>query len=369
MTPLDGASALHTLLSPDGYYLYLNVPRPPPPPPGSATAARYRAGGGNGGGDADDVDDGGVDVDLVRKHYRRLSLRHHPDRRTGDAETFRVLNRAKRVLTNPKLRRQYDLLGLDLDDEDDDGDHRGGVDGDEDKKNGGGEGDEAGRGEPDNVVSHMASATLATILQVAIRTLMMGAVATFVSRFKITVALASCALLFISYRVRDQIIKTPGIEAGNREIVSPLIICAGIVTMHRGGTWGAIDATAADYEGATPWSWTYWLGESLVMAVFLSNSFPQQNNKVASSVGFLLLSVLISLILRGKFWRYALLVGLEAAAAFSAMLIFPVMEMILEEVVNEKMRKVGEKVRAHAKRAETYAREEAKSKTEGSMSR
>jgi curved DNA-binding protein CbpA len=134
------SAALVQLLSPDGYYTYLNVQR--------ATE--------------------GVELDeeQIKKNYRKLSLKHHPDRPTGDAHCFRVLNRAQKVLLHPKLRQQYDLLGIDLEEDD------------EDKPDNEEEGDTIPASEPsssssssaESIISHMASATLATILQVIVRT-------------------------------------------------------------------------------------------------------------------------------------------------------------------------------------------------------
>jgi curved DNA-binding protein CbpA len=56
-------------------------------------------------------------IDQVKKNYRKLSLKHHPDKLGGNVDTFRLLNRAQRVLLDTKLRTQYDLLGIDLDDD------------------------------------------------------------------------------------------------------------------------------------------------------------------------------------------------------------------------------------------------------------
>lgn len=132
------------MLSPDGYYTYLGIEKPRPTEDNPAPT---------------------VDEDLIKKSYRKLSLRHHPDRPTGDADTFRVLNRAQQVLSNPKLRLQYDLLGLDLDDDEE---HEGGDgnDGDEGQD---GEGDQSSAS-PDSVMSQIASMTLASIFQVMVRT-------------------------------------------------------------------------------------------------------------------------------------------------------------------------------------------------------
>ena len=69
------------------------------------------------------------------------------------------------MLMSDKLRKEYDLLGLDLEEEDehqhDDGDDNGG--GEDEKK-------ADASSNPDSVISHMASATVAGILQLAIRT-------------------------------------------------------------------------------------------------------------------------------------------------------------------------------------------------------
>lgn len=113
------------LLAPDGYYIYLGITK-------SET----------------------LDDDLIKKNYRKLSLKHHPDRSGGDSETFRMLNRAQTVLTNSKLRQQYDILGLDLDDDDN-----------EDKKD-----------DPDQpttsqgIVHEIASMALTSVLQMGVRT-------------------------------------------------------------------------------------------------------------------------------------------------------------------------------------------------------
>jgi curved DNA-binding protein CbpA len=120
------------LLSPDGYYTYLGVPR----------------------------DNVMVDEDLIKKNYRKLSLKHHPDRNGGDAETFRILNRAQLVLTTPKLRQQYDILGLDLDDEGEDKDGTENMEG----------GAPAGPTTSQGIVHEIASMALTSVLQMGVRT-------------------------------------------------------------------------------------------------------------------------------------------------------------------------------------------------------
>lgn len=132
-SPKDPPSdALMQLWSPDGYYTYLDVKR---------------------GAE--------IDQDAIKKNYRKLSLKHHPDRSGGDAETFRVLNRAQKVLTNAKLRQQYDILGLDLDDDEE----HSGSSGD-DSKDGEGEESSASQG----IVNEMAQMALTVVLQTGVRT-------------------------------------------------------------------------------------------------------------------------------------------------------------------------------------------------------
>lgn len=83
----------------------------------------------------------------------------------------------------------------------------------------------------------------------------------------------------------------------------------------------------------------------MVMTSFMSNSFEKRSLPLV--VAFTVVSLLLSLWLRGQFWRYATLLGFQGAIALLVVMAFPVMEMVLEEIVQEKMRKVGEKIRAH----------------------
>ena len=170
--------AMMIMMSPDGYYTYLNIPKPSD----ASVAEKNNAGGSSTNsptqpaGQADVV----VDVDLVKKNYRRLSIRHHPDKPNGDVETFRLLTRAKVVLSNPKLRKQYDMLGVDLHDEsekdhDDDGHHHdgssgGGDTGDSSTSSNPGSGGNASGSQNDSVIQEIASMCLTTVLTVTFRT-------------------------------------------------------------------------------------------------------------------------------------------------------------------------------------------------------
>jgi len=111
-------SPLLQLLSPDGYYTYFQIQK------GTT-----------------------VDTTVLQKRYRKLSLQHHPDK-GGNETTFTALKRAQTVLSNDKLRAQYDLTGIDLDDDEV-------VDADNEKP---------------SALQEMASIALAALIQVLIRT-------------------------------------------------------------------------------------------------------------------------------------------------------------------------------------------------------
>jgi DnaJ domain len=154
------SEAMMVMLAPDGYYAYLGIPKPiiNAAAPSAASAAASSSGGSDGSA---------VDLELIKKNYRKLSVKHHPDKPGGDADTFRMLKRAQTVLSHAKLRQQYDILGLDLDDDDEMSNHQ-------DEANGGGP---TGTGEDGDhsttsqgIVHEIASMALTSVLQVGVRT-------------------------------------------------------------------------------------------------------------------------------------------------------------------------------------------------------
>jgi molecular chaperone DnaJ len=58
--------------------------------------------------------DRNADDETIKTAYRRLAMRHHPDRNPGDeqaAERMKEINEAYAVLGNPQKRGEYDLHG------------------------------------------------------------------------------------------------------------------------------------------------------------------------------------------------------------------------------------------------------------------
>jgi curved DNA-binding protein len=55
-----------------------------------------------------------ADADAIKKAYRALAMKHHPDRNPGNKkaeETFKAINQANDVLSDPKKRALYDEFG------------------------------------------------------------------------------------------------------------------------------------------------------------------------------------------------------------------------------------------------------------------
>ena len=47
--------------------------------------------------------------EAIKKAYRKLSLKYHPDKQTGDAEKFKKINEAYQTLSDDNKKRMYDM--------------------------------------------------------------------------------------------------------------------------------------------------------------------------------------------------------------------------------------------------------------------
>lgn len=50
-------------------------------------------------------------IEDIKKAYRRLAHKYHPDKAGGDEAKFKEINEAYQILSNPEKRRQYDRFG------------------------------------------------------------------------------------------------------------------------------------------------------------------------------------------------------------------------------------------------------------------
>jgi curved DNA-binding protein len=70
-------------------------------------------------------------ADDIKKAYRKLALRYHPDKTKGDkaaGEKFKEINEANQVLSDPEKRKKYDQLGADWKRYEEAGGQQGGFD-------------------------------------------------------------------------------------------------------------------------------------------------------------------------------------------------------------------------------------------------
>jgi DnaJ-class molecular chaperone len=51
-------------------------------------------------------------TDEIKKAYKKLAMKYHPDRPTGDAAKFKEIQGAHEVLSKPESRDVYDKYGL-----------------------------------------------------------------------------------------------------------------------------------------------------------------------------------------------------------------------------------------------------------------
>ena len=178
---------------------------------------------------------------------------------------------------------------------------------------------------------------------------MLAAVAVFLIRYRWTFY---PILLFLGY-VAIQIAGKASLRGGSvyesngqptqmRDVLSPLSIALGLVLMHSG--------RGEDRE----WSWVFWVGETMVIVLFTLNSVEAIPRNAIGIGALSVLAGLLALWFRGKFWNYSMVIAFEAFMAIFVALAFPVMEMVLEAVLNEKLKKVGEKIRAHHRQMQAH---------------
>ena len=135
------------------------------------------------------------------------------------------------------------------------------------------------------------------------------------------------------------------------------MIGIGMIIMYQASS-GGWSTVAADGTQSNHFL-LYWLGESMTIFMFTHNSLeskPSLSNPIYLG-SILIFGILAALWFRGKFKTYGIVIGLEIFFAIFIAVSFPVFEMILEAILADKLKKVGDKIRAQHKAMERYYQE------------
>jgi hypothetical protein len=163
----------------------------------------------------------------------------------------------------------------------------------------------------------------------------MGAVSVIIVRYRWTLYPALAFLAYNIYRIIQMQSRTPG--GSLYDTIPPTLIAAGLLVM-----------SSSTISGDGTWNTRFWLGEALVIGMFLYNSFSYLlMANVLVWIGMSVLSLLLALWFRGNVWNYAIVLCVIGIVAILVALAFPIMELIIESILNEKLKKVGDKVRHH----------------------
>ena len=208
-------------------------------------------------------------------------------------------------------------------------------------------------------LTHSLCEILCTILNlIFILAVVLGSISLIVSRYLLTLVPALAFLGFIFYKVRSAPIDS------KLELASPFLIGIGMIIMYQAskGSWSTVSS-----DGTRSTSWlTYWLGESITIFMFTYNSLESKPSFSSSYLyAILVFGILSALWFRGRFRNYLIVIGLEIFFAIFIAVSFPVFEMILEAILNDKLKKVGDKIRAQHKVMERYYQQQGSNSSSG----
>lgn len=171
----------------------------------------------------------------------------------------------------------------------------------------------------------------------------MGAVSILLVHYRITLYPSLAFLSYISWTMlRRSRISGSGVTM--QDAVPPILIAAGLAMMH----------TGTPRAPEISWTWRYLAGETLVIGMFTYNSITSVPRTPIFISGVMVAAFLLALWFRGNVWNYLTAVMMQVVLAIFVAMAFPVMELILEAILNDKLRKVGDKVREHHRKLQAY---------------
>lgn len=163
---------------------------------------------------------------------------------------------------------------------------------------------------------------------------MMGTVSVLLVRYRMTLYPSLAFLAFVIFRIFQRDVQVPG---GSIYMTAPpTLIAIGMMIMNN------------SLSKNVTWNIQFWIGEALVLGMFLYNSlsFLNLQNRFINA-GLIIAALLLSLAFRGNVWNYGVVIGFMVFFAILVALGFPMMELLLESILNEKLKRVGNKVRHH----------------------
>jgi hypothetical protein len=185
---------------------------------------------------------------------------------------------------------------------------------------------------------------------------MMGVASVVVVRYTIFVVPALLFMIYVGYTLyrASKLPDSHPEKVVPHAIIGPIAMSLGLLCMY----WGRKYTTPTSPEESpeAQWTWLFWIGESTVMGMFIFNSIGGSLPGIGLPLygAIAVFSILMSLWIRGQFWTYFLILIFQLLLLLLVVMAFPVIEMVLETILNEKLRKVGDKVRAHQKQLEAY---------------
>lgn len=194
-------------------------------------------------------------------------------------------------------------------------------------------------------------------------TALLGAVSVFVARYKLLLLPGLAILAYVAYSIHT----SPA--TSSHDFLSPFLIGTGLIIMYQAssGSWShseVVESADGTSEVTTSVNWLlYWVGETMVIFMFTYNSLlPTQQQNILIKMAVAIFALLVALWFRGRFWNYIIVIGLELFLALFIAVSFPIFEMILEAILNDKLKKVGDKVRAQHAYMERYYQQQAAKK-------
>jgi hypothetical protein len=125
---------------------------------------------------------------------------------------------------------------------------------------------------------------------------MMGLVSVFLVHYRWTLYPALAFLAFVAIQIFRQSSKVPG--GSIYDTIPPSLIAVGLILMHN------------SRNRDLGWSVQFWIGESMVIGLFIYNTISFMPKNIMVLGGLSVFSILAALWFRGRFWNYAVVIGL-----------------------------------------------------------